>query len=233
VRRFFNGEERNPHAGLDFAVPAGTPIKTPANGKVILVALLLQWQHGVRRPWPGFHQHVLPHVEDRREAGQQLRRGEVVGKVGSTGRATGPHMHWNVSLNDARVDPAIFMRSSPEWPSRASPLPRLPHFNVGAGLPAICAIKARQNKTNKCIQHKISIKLLLSIPLNFFTACHPPPHWLGLRHENLQHPHPAPPTPQPLPGQRTTTRLNRVASPFHLVIVRQARFRPHTKGLLP
>jgi murein DD-endopeptidase MepM/ murein hydrolase activator NlpD len=41
--------------------------------------------------------------------GQPLRRGEVVGRVGSTGRATGPHMHWNVSLNDARVDPAIFI----------------------------------------------------------------------------------------------------------------------------
>ena len=41
--------------------------------------------------------------------GQHLARGDVVGKVGSTGRATGPHMHWNVSLNDARVDPAIFI----------------------------------------------------------------------------------------------------------------------------
>lgn len=41
--------------------------------------------------------------------GQVLARGGVVGKVGATGRATGPHMHWNVSLNDVRVDPAIFI----------------------------------------------------------------------------------------------------------------------------
>lgn len=41
--------------------------------------------------------------------GQSLPRGGIVGRVGSTGRATGPHMHWNVSLNDARVDPAIFI----------------------------------------------------------------------------------------------------------------------------
>ncbi len=68
VRRFFNGEERNPHAGLDFAVPAGTPIKTPAARQGDPHRqLLLQWQHGVCRPWPRLHQHVLPHVEDRRE----------------------------------------------------------------------------------------------------------------------------------------------------------------------
>jgi murein DD-endopeptidase MepM/ murein hydrolase activator NlpD len=43
------------------------------------------------------------------KVGQTVTRGGVVGRVGSTGRATGPHMHWNVSLNDARVDPAIFI----------------------------------------------------------------------------------------------------------------------------
>jgi murein DD-endopeptidase MepM/ murein hydrolase activator NlpD len=41
--------------------------------------------------------------------GQQVARGAVLGRVGATGRATGPHMHWNISLNDARVDPAIFI----------------------------------------------------------------------------------------------------------------------------
>ncbi|MBH3461505.1 MULTISPECIES: M23 family metallopeptidase [Pseudomonas] len=110
VRRFFNGEERNPHAGLDFAVPAGTPIKTPANGKVILVGdyffngRTVFVDHG-----QGFISMFchMSKVDVRPE--QVLRRGDVVGKVGSTGRATGPHMHWNVSLNDARVDPAIFI----------------------------------------------------------------------------------------------------------------------------
>ncbi|QXH50510.1 peptidoglycan DD-metalloendopeptidase family protein [Pseudomonas fakonensis] len=110
VRRFFNGEERNPHAGLDFAVPAGTPIKTPANGKVILVGdyffngRTVFVDHG-----QGFISMFCHMSKIDVKPGQVLRRGEVVGRVGSTGRATGPHMHWNVSLNDARVDPAIFI----------------------------------------------------------------------------------------------------------------------------
>ena len=110
VRRFFNGEERNPHAGLDFAVPAGTPIKTPAAGKVILIGNYffngntVFVDHG-----QGFISMFCHMSKIDTKVGQQLARGDVVGKVGSTGRATGPHMHWNVSLNDARVDPAIFI----------------------------------------------------------------------------------------------------------------------------
>lgn len=110
VRRFFNGEERNPHAGLDFAVPAGTPIKTPAAGKVILIGNYffngntVFVDHG-----QGFISMFCHMSKIDVKNGQSLARGAVVGKVGATGRATGPHMHWNVSLNDARVDPAIFI----------------------------------------------------------------------------------------------------------------------------
>ena len=110
VRRFFNGEERNPHAGLDFAVPAGTPIKTPANGKVILIGNYffngntVFVDHG-----QGFISMFCHMSKIDVKPGQQLSRGAIVGRVGATGRATGPHMHWNVSLNDARVDPAIFI----------------------------------------------------------------------------------------------------------------------------
>ncbi|MFW3899542.1 peptidoglycan DD-metalloendopeptidase family protein [Pseudomonas putida] len=110
VRRFFNGEERNPHSGLDFAVPAGTPVKTPANGKVILTGSYffngntVFVDHG-----QGFISMFCHLSKIDVKPGQVLTRGAVIGKVGSTGRATGPHMHWNVSLNDARVDPAIFI----------------------------------------------------------------------------------------------------------------------------
>ncbi|AYC31965.1 M23 family metallopeptidase [Pseudomonas cavernae] len=110
VRRFFNGEERNPHAGLDFAVPAGTPVKAPAAGKVILIG---NYFFNGRTVFVDHGQGLismfchLSKVDVR--LGQQLPRGTVLGRVGATGRATGPHMHWNVSLNDARVDPAIFI----------------------------------------------------------------------------------------------------------------------------
>ncbi|EKG39944.1 peptidoglycan DD-metalloendopeptidase family protein [Pseudomonas syringae] len=110
VRRFFNGEERNPHSGLDFAVPAGTPIKSPAAGKVILIGNYffngntVFVDHG-----QGFISMFCHMSKIDVKVGDLVPRGGVVGKVGATGRATGPHMHWNVSLNDARVDPAIFI----------------------------------------------------------------------------------------------------------------------------
>ena len=110
LQRFFNGEPRNPHSGLDFAVPAGTPVKAPAAGRVVLVGdyffngRTVFVDHG-----QGFISMFCHLSEIGVRVGQEVARGEEVGRVGSTGRATGPHLHWNVSLNDARVDPAIFI----------------------------------------------------------------------------------------------------------------------------
>jgi murein DD-endopeptidase MepM/ murein hydrolase activator NlpD len=90
VRRFFNGEERNPHAGLDFAVPAGTPIKTPANGKVILVGNYffngntVFVDHG-----QGFISMFCHMSKIDVKVGQQLRRGEVVGRWARPGGRPG------------------------------------------------------------------------------------------------------------------------------------------------
>lgn len=110
LRRFFNGQERNPHSGLDFAVPSGTPIKSPAAGVVVLVGdyffngKTVFVDHG-----QGFVSMFCHMSAIDVKVGDEVPRGGVVGKVGATGRATGPHLHWNVSLNDARVDPAIFI----------------------------------------------------------------------------------------------------------------------------
>ena len=110
LRRFFNGEERNPHSGLDFAVPKGTPVKAPANGVVTIVdefffngkTIFLDHGQGLIT--------MYCHLSATDVAvGQTVQRGQVIGKVGATGRVTGPHLHWNVSLNGERVDPAIFI----------------------------------------------------------------------------------------------------------------------------
>jgi murein DD-endopeptidase MepM/ murein hydrolase activator NlpD len=110
LRRFFNGEERNPHSGLDFAVPTGTPVKAPAAGRVVLVGdyffngKTVFVDHGQGLISMFCHLSAIDV-----KVGDEVSRGQVVAKVGATGRATGPHLHWNVSLNDARVDPAIFI----------------------------------------------------------------------------------------------------------------------------
>lgn len=111
LRRFFNGEERNPHSGLDFAVPRGTPVAVPADGVVTIVG---DYFFNGRTVFVDHGQGFITmycHLDAVTvQSGQQVKRGDVLGKVGATGRATGPHLHWNVSLNGKRVDPQIFLK---------------------------------------------------------------------------------------------------------------------------
>ena len=114
LRRVFNGEPRAPHTGLDVAVPTGTPIRAPADG---VVTLIDDFYFNGKTVFVDHGQSFVSMVchLDRAgvEAGQTVRRGEVIGQSGSSGRATGPHLHWSVYLNGAAVDPALFIGPVP------------------------------------------------------------------------------------------------------------------------
>jgi murein DD-endopeptidase MepM/ murein hydrolase activator NlpD len=105
-RSIFNGEARQPHGGADFLSPAGTPIHAPNSGRVVLARDLyftgntVVIDHGL-----GVFS-LLAHlsVVDVHQ-GEFVTRGETIGQVGATGRVTGPHLHWAVRMNGARVDP--------------------------------------------------------------------------------------------------------------------------------
>jgi len=106
TRSVFNGKPRNPHSGADFLSPAGTPIEAPNGGRVALARELyfsgntVIIDHGLGLSSLLAHMSSIA-VHD----GDHVSAGDIVGRVGATGRVTGPHLHWAVRVNGARVDP--------------------------------------------------------------------------------------------------------------------------------
>jgi murein DD-endopeptidase MepM/ murein hydrolase activator NlpD len=110
LKRFYNGQARRPHAGLDYAGNTGTAIKAPANGKVLLTgryffngnAIFLDHGQGLVSVYIHLDKHLV-------KQGQSVKQGEIIGMVGQTGRATGPHLHWGIYLNRTAVNPNLLM----------------------------------------------------------------------------------------------------------------------------
>jgi len=106
TRSIFNGQPRQPHGGTDFPSPTGTPIAAPAGGRIVIARDLyftgntIVIDHGL-----GVFS-LLAHLSAMAvHAGDLVMAGQDLGRVGATGRVTGPHLHWAVRVDGARVDP--------------------------------------------------------------------------------------------------------------------------------
>ena len=110
LNRILNGKKKGYHSGLDLAAPIGTPIYSAAAGQVILTGNFFYTgntifiDHGQSLITSYFHLNTINVTE-----GDTIAANTSIGTVGATGRVTGPHLHWSVSLNDARINPELFL----------------------------------------------------------------------------------------------------------------------------
>jgi murein DD-endopeptidase MepM/ murein hydrolase activator NlpD len=114
-QRVYNGSPKSPHSGMDIAVPQGTPVLAPAAGIVTFAnadlyltggTVLLDHGHGVSSNF--LH---LSRIDVK--VGDRVEQGQVIGAVGATGRATGPHLHWGMNWFDVRIDPLLVLERKP------------------------------------------------------------------------------------------------------------------------
>ena len=113
VRRFINSQPRNRHGGMDIAAPEGTEVLAPLSGEVIIASNffykgnVIYINHGAGLVSSYSH---LSKIEVKN--GDKVKKGDLIGLIGQTGRVTGPHLHWEVYLMGTAINPEIFLATS-------------------------------------------------------------------------------------------------------------------------
>ena len=111
-QRILNGKPRSPHLGIDYAAPKGTEVRSPADGQVTLAergfyftgdSLILDHGHGVSTIYAHLDEILV-------KKGDFIKKGQIIGKVGSTGRATGPHLHFGMNWFGTKIDPELILK---------------------------------------------------------------------------------------------------------------------------
>lgn len=117
-RRVLNGKPRWPHLGIDVAAPAGTEVRAPAAGTVLLAHEDFYYEGGIVIIDHGYGvSSTLFHLQSIDVAeGQTVSQGERIGAMGATGRATGSHVDWRVNWHQVRLDPALLVDGGPPQP---------------------------------------------------------------------------------------------------------------------
>lgn len=114
-QRFYNGEPKNPHYGVDYAGEIGAPVKAPAAGKVLLWepdmfysggTLIIDHGHGITSNFLHLSDSLV-------KVGDSVKQGQVIAKVGNSGRVTGPHLDWRMNWHNVRFDPQLAMKVKP------------------------------------------------------------------------------------------------------------------------
>lgn len=111
ARRYVNGQPRSPHTGVDIAAPAGTPIIAPLSGRVLLVrSMYLDGNTVVIGHGRGLVSVYCHLSKIDVKPGQWIKAGNEIGKVGQTGRTTGPNLHWGIRFENARISPLALLQ---------------------------------------------------------------------------------------------------------------------------